>query len=74
MSELPVSESFLLALFAGLAGVMGGILGCALKSRCSEIKCLCIECKRDVIPAADLANVGIEMASASASASLPSPS
>ena len=58
---LPVSEGFILALFGGFVGFVGGILTCALKSRCSRIKCCCVECERDVLPPADLNTATIEM-------------
>ena len=61
MSELPVSESFMITIFAGFAGVLAGVLACGLKSRCSRIKCCCIECDRNVIPPDQLNNVRVEL-------------
>ena len=58
---LPVSEGFILALFGGFVGFVGGILTCALKSRCSRIKCCCLECDREVLPPKDLNSVNVEM-------------
>ena len=62
MSELPVSEGFLLSAAALLVGCCAGILSCILKSRCNSIKCCGLELTRDVIPAADLNNVQVQMA------------
>ena len=61
LSSLPVSEGFLLSAVAMMVGVFAGCLSCILKSRCSSIKCCCIELQRDVIPAADLNAVQVEM-------------
>ena len=61
MSELAVSEGFIIAMFAGLSALIAGVLACALKSRCSRIKCGCIECDRDVIPVASLNNVRVDI-------------
>lgn len=61
LSELPVSEGFMLSGFALLAGCCAGLLSCILKSRCSSIKCCGIELQRDVIPAPDLNNVQVQM-------------
>ena len=55
MSEASISEfvssnsGFLLTLLGISAGMCGGLLGCILKSRCSRIKCFCIELERDVL-------------------------
>jgi len=49
MSELPVSESFLIGCIGLLAGMCGGFLTFLLRSRCSKIKCCGIECER-VVP------------------------
>jgi hypothetical protein len=58
--ELPVSESFLLGLFAGFAACVAGILSCALKSRCTKIKLCCFECDREVLKGDDLKNIKID--------------
>lgn len=60
--ELPVSESFLLGLFAGLSACVAGILSCALKSRCTKIKLFCCECDRDVLKGDDLKNIKVDTA------------
>lgn len=60
-SQLPVSEGFLLSAAAMMVGVIAGCLSCILKSRCSSIKCCGVELQRDVIPAAELNNVQVEM-------------
>ena len=54
-SEFVSSNSgFLLTMLGICAGCFGGFLGFILKSRCSKIKCCCIELERDVL---DLENV-----------------
>ena len=60
--ELPVSESFLLGLFAGLSACVAGVLSCALKSRCTKIKLFCCEFDRDVLTGDDLKNIKIDTA------------
>ena len=61
MSELPVSESFILTLCGILTAFVGATLTFCLKSRCSEIKFCGVYCKREVIPASELDNVSIEI-------------
>lgn len=48
MSELPVSESFLITCLGLFAGICGGVLTCILRSRCVKIKCWGIECDRQL--------------------------
>lgn len=48
MSELPVSESFLIGCVGIIAGLCGGFLTFLLRSRCSKIKCCGVECERSV--------------------------
>ena len=48
MSELPVSESFLIGCIGLIAGMFGGFLTCVLRSRCVRIKCCGIECERQL--------------------------
>lgn len=55
--SMPVSESFLLTAFGIITGFIGATLTFCLKSRCSEIKCCCVYCKRDVIPAAEINDI-----------------
>ena len=55
--DLPVSESFILTTFGIITGFIGATLTFCLKSRCSEIKCCCVYCKRDVIPASEINNI-----------------
>ena len=47
-------ESFTLSEFGGFLVVAGGILtGLILtiqKSKCSEVNCLCLKCKRQIVP------------------------
>lgn len=61
MSELPVSESFILTLCGLMTGFLGATLTFLLKSRCSEIRCCGIYCKREVIPANELESVAIQV-------------
>lgn len=60
MSELPISEGFLLSAGAMIFGCFAGLLTCILRSRCQKIKFGCIECERDVIPSTDLASVNVD--------------
>ncbi len=53
-TTLPISESFILTAFGIITGFVGATLTFCLKSRCSEIRCCCVYCKRDVIPAAEI--------------------
>ena len=48
MSELPVSESFLIGCVGLVAGMFAGFLTFLLRSRCSKIKCCGVECERSV--------------------------
>lgn len=53
-NTLPISESFILTAFGIVTGFIGATLTFCLKSRCSEIRCCCVYCKRDVIPASEI--------------------
>ena len=53
-TTLPISESFILTAFGIITGFVGATLTFCLKSRCSEIRCCCVYCKRDVIPASEI--------------------
>ena len=59
--SLPVSESFILTVVGILTGFVGAVLTFCLRSRCSSIKCCCVECVRDVVPTNDIGSVSIEM-------------
>jgi hypothetical protein len=48
MSELPVSESFLITCIGLFAGICGGVLTCILRSRCVKIRCCGVECERQI--------------------------
>lgn len=48
MSELPVSETFLIGCVGALAGLCGAFFTCILRSRCSRIKFCGVECERVV--------------------------
>ena len=61
MSELPVSEAFIIALVGGASAIMALFLSCLLKSRCYRIRLGCIECDRQIIPTADLNRVNLEI-------------
>ena len=58
VTEFVRENSGFILTFVGMIG--GGIslcLVCILKSRCEYIKCCGVECKRQVIPATELADV-----------------
>ncbi len=59
--SLPVSESFLLTACGIVTGFLGATLTFCLRSRCSEIKCCCIYCKREVLSATEMENATIEI-------------
>jgi hypothetical protein len=61
MSELPLSEGFLLTVFGMFIGCFSGALACILKSRCTKITCGCFTIERNVIPPNDLQNVSIDI-------------
>lgn len=63
MSELPVSESFILTMCGIITGFIGATLTYCLRSRCSEIKCCGIYCKREVIPPNELNSATIRIPS-----------
>ncbi len=44
------NETFLLTIVATISGIIGLLLQSCLKSRCSEIKCCGLFCKREPIP------------------------
>ena len=48
MSELPVSESFLIGCIGLIGGMFGGFLTFLLRSRCVRIKCCGVECERQL--------------------------
>ena len=60
-STLPISESFILTAFGVVTGFVGATLTYCLKSRCSEIRCCCVYCKREVLAASELDNATIEI-------------
>ncbi len=45
-----VTESFLLTVIAGGFAFLGAFLMCLLRSRCTTVKCCCVQCDRDVLP------------------------
>lgn len=61
MSELPVSESFILTLCGILTGFVGATLTFCLRSRCSEIRCCGVYCKREVLSANEMNDATIEI-------------
>ncbi len=62
MSEqMVVSESFIITCVGIFCAALGGILTCALRSRCTKIKCFCIECDRQVISEAQLSRTTLEI-------------
>ena len=62
MSELPVSEGFLLTVTGLFIGCFSGFLACILKSRCTKISCGCFSIERSVIPPNELRNVTVDLA------------
>ena len=44
------NETFLLTIVATVSGIIGLLLQSCLKSRCSEIKCFGLFCKREPLP------------------------
>jgi hypothetical protein len=61
MSELPLSEGFLLTVFGMFIGCFSGALACILKSRCTRISCCGVSIERNVIPPNDLQNVSVDI-------------
>ena len=53
-SFIKENETFLLTITATISGIIGLLLSTCIKSRCSEIKCLGIFCKREPIPISEL--------------------
>ena len=51
------NSGFILTFIGMIGGGMSLCLMCILKSRCEYIKCCGLECKRQVIPAAELNDV-----------------
>jgi hypothetical protein len=52
--SMPVSESFILACVGVVSGCVGGLLTFLLRSRCTEISCCCVSCKRNVLEGEDI--------------------
>ena len=52
MNDFVSENSGFIITVLGMLGAAGaGVLFCLLKSRCETIRCGCISCERDVIPA-----------------------
>lgn len=49
-SFIKENETFLLTITATISGIIGLLLSTCIKSRCSEIKCFGVFCKREPIP------------------------
>ena len=45
------NSAFLLSVFGILSGCLAGLTAYFLKSRCTKIKCFCVHCERDPLPA-----------------------
>jgi len=45
-----ITESFILTVIGLVGGGLSALLVYFLKSRCTDISCCCISCKRDVLP------------------------
>ena len=63
MSEMVVSESFIIALVGIGSACVGGFLTFLLRSRCRTIKCCGIECEREVVSPTQFSNASIEIQS-----------
>lgn len=61
---LPVwfDDTFILALIGLTGGGLGYLLMFCLKSRCSDVECCCIKCKRQVLTGTELNQVTIQSA------------
>ena len=55
------NSGFLLTVVATTVGLIGMVLTCGLRSRCSKIKIGCIECQRDVITEDRIKDVAVEV-------------
>ena len=55
------NSAFLLTTFGLCGAALAACLTCALKSRCSKIKCCGFECDRQVISEGELANASVEL-------------
>jgi len=54
-----LDDTFILAVLGIVGGGCGYLLMFCLKSRCHEIECCCIKCKRQVLTGTDLAEVRV---------------
>jgi len=61
MSELPVSEGFIISIIGIFGGIFGGFLTFLLRSRCKNIKCCCVECEREVLQGNELQAVQVDV-------------
>lgn len=57
---LKENETLVLTLVATVSGIVGLLLNTCIKSRCSEIKCFGIFCKREPLPLTIENNENIE--------------
>ena len=63
------NSGFLLTMAGVLSACCGGFLAFVLKSRCTEIKCCCVEFKRSVIDLSKTDPKAIEVSTTAAGAS-----
>lgn len=54
-----LDDTFILAVLGIIGGGCGYLLMFCLKSRCHEIECCCIKCKRQVLTGAELNDVRV---------------
>tara|TARA_R110001606_G_scaffold107234_1_gene231855 strand:+ start:2428 stop:2676 length:249 start_codon:yes stop_codon:yes gene_type:complete len=47
---IKANETFVLTIVATISGIIGLLLNTCIKSRCSEIKCFGLFCKREPLP------------------------
>lgn len=50
LQDLGINATFILTMTGMIGTGFGVLLTYFLKSRCSKIKCCCVECERDTIP------------------------
>ena len=59
MGDDLLNEGFILAVLGIVGGGCGYLLMFCLKSRCHEVQCCCIKCKRQVLTGTELNDVRV---------------